>query len=152
MLRLILLRVTLSIITLALVSAVIFAATELLPGDAATAILGAVGRAAPPEKRSVALGIVSACGSLGQFAVVPFADMPDLSAENFAALRAMMSPTDIAVLFTPEAVTLPAGFNVVLAETGEQMIGTPVETPTTGVDIVTLGIDDVPAMLERLGQ
>jgi predicted GNAT family acetyltransferase len=71
-----------------------------------------------------------------------------LSGENFAALRAMMSPTDIAVLFTPEAVTLPAGFNVVLAETGEQMIGTPVETPTDGVDIVTLGIDDVPAMLE----
>jgi peptide/nickel transport system permease protein len=40
MLRLILLRVSLSIITLALVSVVIFAATELLPGDVATAILG----------------------------------------------------------------------------------------------------------------
>ena len=80
--------------------------------------------------------------------MTPFADMPDLSAENFAALRAMMSPADIAVLFTPEAVTRPAGFNVVLAETGEQMIGTPVETPTNGVDIVTLGAADVPAMLE----
>ena len=80
--------------------------------------------------------------------MTPFADMPDLSAENFAALRAMMSSKDIAVLFTPDAVTPPAGFDVALAETGEQMIGTPVEVPANGVDIVTLGVDDVPAMIE----
>jgi predicted GNAT family acetyltransferase len=80
--------------------------------------------------------------------MTPFADMPDLSSENFAALRAMMSSNDIAVLFTPDAVAPPAGFNVVLAETGEQLIGTPVETPANGVDIVTLGATDVPAMLE----
>jgi predicted GNAT family acetyltransferase len=79
--------------------------------------------------------------------MTPFADMQDLSVENFAALAAMMSPTDIAVLFTPEAVKAPAVFKVMLAETGEQMIGTPVETPTDGVDIVTLGVDDVPAMM-----
>jgi predicted GNAT family acetyltransferase len=59
-----------------------------------------------------------------------------------------MSPTDIAVLFTPEAVKAPAEFKVVLADTGKQMIGTPVEAPTNGVEIVTLGIDDVPAMIE----
>ena len=80
--------------------------------------------------------------------VTPFADMPDLSAENFAALAALMSPTDIAVLFTPQAVKAPAEFKVVLADTGEQMIGTPVETPANGVDIVTLGVDDVPDMIE----
>jgi len=80
--------------------------------------------------------------------MTPFADMPDLSAENFAVLRAMMSSNDIAVLFTPDAVTPPAGFNVALADTGEQMIGTPVETSTDGVEIVTLGAADVPAMLE----
>ncbi len=80
--------------------------------------------------------------------VTPFADMPDLSAENFAALAALMSPMDIAVLFTPEAVNPPAGFKVTLADTGEQLTGTPVETPTNGVDIVTLGVADVPAMLE----
>ena len=80
--------------------------------------------------------------------VTPFADMPDLSAENFAALAALMSPTDIAVLFTPEAVQAPAEFKVVLAETGEQMIGTPIETPANGVDIVTLGAGDVPDMIE----
>jgi predicted GNAT family acetyltransferase len=80
--------------------------------------------------------------------VTPFADMPDLSAENFAALGALMSPTDIAVLFTPEAVQAPAEFKVTLADTGEQLIGTPIETPANGVDIVTLGVDDVPAMIE----
>jgi predicted GNAT family acetyltransferase len=80
--------------------------------------------------------------------VTPFADMPDLSAENFAALAALMSPTDIAVLFTPEAVQAPAEFKVVLADTGEQLIGTPIETPANGVEIVTLGVDDVPDMIE----
>ncbi len=80
--------------------------------------------------------------------VTPFADMPDLSAENFAALATLMSPTDIAVLFTPEAVQAPTEFKVVLADTGEQMIGTPIETPANGVEIVTLGVDDVPAMIE----
>lgn len=80
--------------------------------------------------------------------VTPFADMPDMSAENFAALAALMSPTDIAVLFTPDAVKPPPGFKVVLADTGEQMIGTPVETPANGVEIVTLGVGDVPAMIE----
>jgi len=80
--------------------------------------------------------------------VTPFADMPDLSAENFAALAALMSSADIAVLFTPQAVKAPAEFKVVLADTGEQMIGTPIETPANGVEIVTLGVDDVPDMIE----
>jgi MFS family permease len=35
-------------------------------------ILGVVGRAYPPERRSVALGIASAGGSFGQFLMVPF--------------------------------------------------------------------------------
>ena len=80
--------------------------------------------------------------------VTPFAAMADASAESFAALGALMSPQDIAVLFTPEAVTPTAEFKVVLADTGEQMIGTPVETPTNGVDILTLGVGDVPDMIE----
>lgn len=37
-----------------------------------TAVLGAVGRAAAPEKRSMALGLTSAGGSFGQFAALPF--------------------------------------------------------------------------------
>ncbi len=80
--------------------------------------------------------------------VTPFAAMADMTAENFAALGALMSPNDIAVLFTPDAVTPPAEFKIALADTGEQMIGTPIETPNNGVDIVTLGVADVPAMME----
>jgi len=38
-------------------------------------ILGVVGRAAPPMKRSLALGIATAGGSFGQFAIVPFASI-----------------------------------------------------------------------------
>ena len=80
--------------------------------------------------------------------VTPFADMPEMSAENFAALGALMSPTDIAVLFTPDAVKPPAEFKVMLAETGEQMTGTPVDTSADGVEILTLGVNDVPDMIE----
>src|SRR3954449_3709983 len=78
-------------------------------------------------------------------AIAPFADMPDMSPESFAALGDLMSPSEIAVLFTPEAVTPPKGFNIMLAETGEQMIGTPAESLVSGVEAVRLGADDVPA-------
>ena len=80
--------------------------------------------------------------------VTPFADMPKMSAGNFAALSALMAPQDIAVLFTPDAVQPPGDFRVMLAETGEQMTGTPVETSANDIEIVTLGVDDVPAMIE----
>ena len=80
--------------------------------------------------------------------ITPFAAMRDMSAESFAALGALMSAQDIAVLFTPDPVNPPAEFKVALAETGEQMIGISVDTPANGVDIVTLGVDDVPAMME----
>ena len=80
-------------------------------------------------------------------AVAPFADMVDMSAESFAALGALLSGPDIAVLFTPDAVTAPPAFKVLLAETGEQMVGTPAEFSLPGVEIVTLGAADVPAMM-----
>jgi predicted GNAT family acetyltransferase len=80
-------------------------------------------------------------------AIAPFADMVDMSAQSFAALHGLMSRSEIAVLFTPDAVTAPAEFKVLLAETGEQMIGTPAESSIRGVEIVTLGADDVPAMM-----
>ncbi|MBA3678404.1 MAG: MFS transporter [Sphingosinicella sp.] len=38
-------------------------------------VLGAVGRVVPPERRSLAFGIVTAGGSLGQFLVVPAAQL-----------------------------------------------------------------------------
>jgi len=77
----------------------------------------------------------------------PFAAISDMTAQGFAALGALMSPSDIAVLFTPDPVTPPDEFKVLLAKTGEQMAGTPAENSIPGVEIVRLGADDVPAMM-----
>jgi predicted GNAT family acetyltransferase len=81
-------------------------------------------------------------------ALAPFAAMADTSPQSFAALGALMSRSDYAVLFTPEPVAAPAEFKILLAKTGEQMIGTPVETSAPTADIATLGADDVAAMME----
>ena len=80
-------------------------------------------------------------------AIAPFADMFDMSAESFAALAGLMSGSEIAVLFTSDTVTAPDEFKILLADTGEQMIGTPAESPLRGVEIVTLGAADVPEMI-----
>jgi predicted GNAT family acetyltransferase len=80
--------------------------------------------------------------------MTPFAAMADLSPQSFAALGELMSPSGQAALFTPEPVIPPAAFKVVLAKTGEQMVGTPTESSARGPEIVTLGADDVPAMME----
>lgn len=55
-----------------------FAGTGVLVGLALSGttfgvVLGVIGRAAPPEKRPMALGIASAGGSFGQMAVIPIA-------------------------------------------------------------------------------
>jgi ribosomal protein S18 acetylase RimI-like enzyme len=79
--------------------------------------------------------------------MTPFADMVDMSAASFAALGDLMSGSQVAALFTPEPVVVPDGFKVVLAETGEQMIGSPADSPLREGEIVTLGKADVPAMM-----
>jgi len=81
-------------------------------------------------------------------AVAPFADTVDTSPESFAALGALMSRPDIAVLFTPDPVAVPDEFKVLLAETAEQMIGAPPEVSACDVEIVTLDAADVPDMME----
>jgi ribosomal protein S18 acetylase RimI-like enzyme len=81
-------------------------------------------------------------------AIAPFAAIRDTSAESFAGLAALMSRSDIAALFTPEPVTPPDDFKILLAEPGEQMLGTPAESPLPGIEPVTLGAADVPAMIE----
>jgi len=43
-----------------------------MSGTGFTVVLGAVGRAAPPERRSTALGLVSMGGSVGQFLSLPY--------------------------------------------------------------------------------
>ena len=80
-------------------------------------------------------------------AIAPFAALSELSPECFDALRALMSPSENAVLFTLEPVTVHGGFKTVLAATGEQMIGTPADTPMSA-EIVRLGVDDAPAMVD----
>ena len=78
--------------------------------------------------------------------MTPFADMVDMSTTSFEALGDLMSPSQVAALFTPEPVDVPSGFKVVIAETGEQMIGSPADSPLRDAEIVTLGKADVPAM------
>jgi predicted GNAT family acetyltransferase len=77
----------------------------------------------------------------------PFAALNEMSPPCFAALGALMSPSDYAVLFTPDPVSAPAEFRTLLAKTGEQMIGMPAEGSSGATDIVTLGAGDVPAMM-----
>src|SRR5579862_2879275 len=59
--------------------------------------------------------------------IAPFADMADFSESSFAALRALLGPDQPAVLFTPDPVTPAAGLEIVMAATGEQMVGAPME-------------------------
>src|SRR6195952_242736 len=80
-------------------------------------------------------------------AITPFADMAEISPRGFASLGAMMLGSEIAVLFTPDPVTAPAEFKVLLAETGEQMTGMPAEVPAGNVELVTLSAADVPDMM-----
>ncbi|MCA1475159.1 MULTISPECIES: GNAT family N-acetyltransferase [Bradyrhizobium] len=79
--------------------------------------------------------------------MTPFADMADMSAASFAALGDLMSGSQVAVLFTPEPVEICAGFKVLLAEPGEQLIGSPADTSLRDAEIVRLGATDVPAMM-----
>ncbi|WGD49067.1 GNAT family N-acetyltransferase [Bradyrhizobium sp. CB1650] len=79
--------------------------------------------------------------------MTPFADMVDMSEASFAALGHLLSGSQVAVLFTPEPVEIPASFKVVLAETGEQMIGSPADGALRDAEIITLGAADVPAMM-----
>jgi ribosomal protein S18 acetylase RimI-like enzyme len=79
--------------------------------------------------------------------VTPFADMVDMSPRSFAALGELMLGPEIAVLFTPDAVSAPEGFKILLAETGEQLIGTPAQASISGVEPVTLGAGDVAEMM-----
>ncbi len=78
--------------------------------------------------------------------MTPFADVVDMSPASFAALGELMAPSQVAALFTPEPVEVPAGFNVVIAQNGDQMIGSPADSPLRDAEIVKLGIADVPAM------
>jgi ribosomal protein S18 acetylase RimI-like enzyme len=83
-------------------------------------------------------------------AIGPFAALKDSSPESFDELHALMAPTESAVLFTPDPITPPESFVVHMARMGTQMIGTPAPVSGPSPDLVTLGADDVPAMIELI--
>ncbi|QQS10560.1 MAG: MFS transporter [Rhodospirillales bacterium] len=68
-----------------------------------SAVFGAVGQAAPPEKRTMALAITTAGGSLGQFSVVPFGHV---MMELFGWRGAMLILAALAALMIPLAFGL----------------------------------------------
>jgi ribosomal protein S18 acetylase RimI-like enzyme len=78
--------------------------------------------------------------------IAPFADVADFSAQSFAALHALMGVDQPAVLFTPEPVTPSGPLEIVMAATGEQMIGSPSAFAGTPPDIVPLGEADAVEM------
>lgn len=78
--------------------------------------------------------------------IAPFADVADFSSASFTALFELLKPGEPAVLFTPEPVSAPPQFEVVMAATGEQMIGAPVNFDGAMPDILSLGESDAPEM------
>ncbi|RME97972.1 MAG: MFS transporter, partial [Alphaproteobacteria bacterium] len=82
-----------------------------ISGTGFTAVLGAVGRAAPAEKRSVALGLTSAGGSLGQFAALPYVHLLIgefgwvMSLIALALTAALLVPISWGVAGTPRSST-----------------------------------------------
>ena len=80
-------------------------------------------------------------------AIAPFAALADRAPDNYVALRKLSAAGDRVVLFTPEPVPPTDGFDLVFARTLEQMVGAVDETAADRTDIVTLGPEDMPAML-----
>jgi len=67
-------------------------------------ILGAIGRQAPVEWRSSALGIATAGGSFGQFAIVPFASILQNRLDNWHSTMFVLAA--VSVMMVPLAVGL----------------------------------------------
>ena len=68
-----------------------------LSGAGFTVVLGAVGRAAPPELRSAALGLVSVGGSIGQFVALPYAHYL-IEASGWSASLLILAATTMLVV------------------------------------------------------
>jgi MFS family permease len=61
-------------------------------------ILGAVSRRTPSEERSVALGVTTAGGSIGQFAIVPFASLLQHSLDNWHTTMSILAVVSTAMV------------------------------------------------------
>ncbi len=71
-----------------------------LSGVGFSVILGVVGRAAPEEKRGLALGIASTLGSFGQFAATPFAH---LLLDNYSWITTLLIMASCSLIIVPLA-------------------------------------------------
>lgn len=78
-----------------------------LSGTGFGVVMGVVGRAAPPDKRSAALGLVGAGGSFGQFAMLPYAQT---LISHFGWLSALLALAATSLMIIPLASAL-AGRN-----------------------------------------
>jgi len=67
-------------------------------------IFGAISRQTPPEKRSVTLGVATAGGSFGQFAIVPFASLLQYRLGNWHATMLILA--GISLVMVPLAFGL----------------------------------------------
>lgn len=90
-----------------------------LSGTGFSVILAAVTRATPPEKRSMALGIVTAGGSFGQFSLIPYSYQ---LLENFGWSFALMMMGATALLMLPLARGV-AGWQADASAQGAQSLG-----------------------------
>lgn len=61
-------------------------------------ILGAVSRETPLQKRSIALGVTTAGGSIGQFAIVPFASLLQHRLDNWHVTMSILAIASMAML------------------------------------------------------
>jgi predicted MFS family arabinose efflux permease len=109
-----------------------------LGGAGMSVILGAVGAAAPPEKRSMALGIVAAGGSFGMFAMVP---MAELFMDAFGPVDALLYMGVIATTMLGLALGLPASKDASAAAEVTQSFGEALKEALThrGYVLLTVG-------------
>ena len=67
-------------------------------------IFGAISRQTPPAKRSIALGVTTAGGSFGQFAIVPFASLLQNRLDNWHSTMFILGA--MSMLMVPLAIGL----------------------------------------------
>ena len=90
-----------------------------LSGTTFGVVMGVVAKLAPPEKRSVALGIVGAGGSFGQFAMVPYGQALISGLGWYAALFVLAATVALIIPLAAGLAGRPAG----VAHGAHQTIG-----------------------------
>jgi len=90
-------------------------------------IFGAISRQTPPGKRSVALGVATAGGSIGQFAIVPFASLLQHWLDNWHTTMSILAVVSTAMVplalglreprvATSRGIMMPLGSRAALQE------------------------------------